>query len=251
MSTTAKQPRRTKMKGAPGVYRSSSGRYEINYRDSDGRLRWQTVPGSFEDAKAARAAVVGRVRKGERVAPTKQRFAEYASAWLDAQQNIRPRTREVYEGAIRLHLNPVLGRLKLTEIDEEAILRVISRMQRNGRKAWTVRSVLTPLGRILGHAARQGIIGSNPMHRLERGERPKVERGELRILSREEIGKLLDATPARYRPILATAVDRDARRRAARSDLGGRRLRGRRLPGSPAGRSEGPARRAEDAAGQA
>lgn len=206
MSTTAKQPRRTKMKGAPGVYRSSSGRYEINYRDSDGRLRWQTVPGSFEDAKAARAAVVGRVRKGERVAPTKQRFAEYASAWLDAQQNIRPRTREVYEGAIRLHLNPVLGRLKLTEIDEEAILRVISRMQRNGRKAWTVRSVLTPLGRILGHAARQGIIGSNPMHRLERGERPKVERGELRILSREEIGKLLDATPARYRPILATAV---------------------------------------------
>ncbi len=204
MSTTT-APRRTKTK-AIGVYRSSSGRYEINFRDSDGRLRWQTVPGSFEEAKAARAALVGRVKKGERVAPTKQRFAEYAVAWLAAQQNIRPRTREVYEGAIRLHLNPVLGRLKLSEIDEEAILGVIARMQRNGRKAWTVRSVLTPLGRILGHAARQGIIGSNPMHRLERGERPRVERREMRILGREEIGQLLDAAPARYHATITTAV---------------------------------------------
>lgn len=52
--------RRTKTK-APGVYRSVSGKYEIAFRDSDGRSRFRT---SFEDAKALRAELVGKVKKG-------------------------------------------------------------------------------------------------------------------------------------------------------------------------------------------
>jgi len=79
-------------------------------------------------------------------------------------------------------------------------------MKASGKKPWTIRSVLTPLGRILGHATRKGKISSNPMQRLERGERPKVERHEVPILSREDIGKLLAGSPERYRTILATAV---------------------------------------------
>src|SRR4051794_8373203 len=47
----SKAPRRVKTK-APGVYRSSSGKYEIAFRDSDGKLRFKVVEGSFEDAKA-------------------------------------------------------------------------------------------------------------------------------------------------------------------------------------------------------
>ncbi len=36
-------------------------------------------------------------------------------------------------------------------------------MQKQGLAPWTIRSVLTPLGRILGHAVRRGLINSNPM----------------------------------------------------------------------------------------
>ena len=204
MTTTTK--RRTKTK-APGVYKSSSGKFEIQFYDSDGKSRFKTVEGSYEEAKAARADLVARMSKGERVSRTKVTFTEYAKTWLASQKTeIRPRTYEVYEIAVRLHLDPVIGDMKLSDIDEDDVLRVIARMKANGKKPWTIRSVLTPLGRILGHATRKGKIASNPMQRLERGERPKIERGEMRILSREDIGKLLAGSPERYRTILATAV---------------------------------------------
>ena len=134
-------------------------------------------------------------------------FRDYAAEWLALEKTaIRPRTYEVYEIAVRLHLNPVLGDKKLSDIDEDDVLRVIAKMAGDGKKPWTVRSVLTPLGRILGHAARKGKIASNPMLRLERGERPKVERHEMRILTRAEITKMLAKAPTRYRPILSTAI---------------------------------------------
>jgi hypothetical protein len=167
MPETAKRRTRTK---APGVYRSISGKYEIAYRDSDGRLRFQVVDGDLEAAKAARADVVSRLAKGERLSRTKVTFAEYAKTWLAAQKTeIRPRTYEVYEIAIRLHLDPVVGHMKLSDIDEDDVLRVIAKMKADGKKPWTIRSVLTPLGRILGHAARKGKISSNPMQRLSVG----------------------------------------------------------------------------------
>jgi integrase len=62
------------------------------------------------------------------------------------------------------------------------------------------------LSRILNSAVRRGLIGENPMRRLERGERPKVERREQRILRGDEIATFLSAAPARYRTLLATAL---------------------------------------------
>jgi hypothetical protein len=51
----APKPRRTKMKGATGVYRSSSGAYEISYRDSDGKQIIEVVKGAtFSDHHRSR-----------------------------------------------------------------------------------------------------------------------------------------------------------------------------------------------------
>jgi len=74
------------------------------------------------------------------------------------------------------------------------------------RAGFTIRTALTPLGRVLSHAARRGLIASNPMSRLERGERPSPGRREMRILQRDEIHALLGAADPRYRPLLATAI---------------------------------------------
>ena len=37
--------RRTRVKGAPGIYRSVSGAYEIAFRDELRKLRFRVVPG--------------------------------------------------------------------------------------------------------------------------------------------------------------------------------------------------------------
>lgn len=82
-------------------------------------------------------------------------------------------------------------------------------MQEGGSAGWTIRGALSPLSRVLGHAARRGLIAENPMTRLERGERPAIAKREKRILDRAEIERLLAAandskTP--YRTLIATAV---------------------------------------------
>jgi len=205
------KPRRTSVPKYAGVFLSRSGSYEIAFRDSDGKLRFKTVGKNLQDAVAAREELRGRVRRGERVAPARVTFAEFAQTWLDGQQQLRPRTREWYEIAIRKHLNPRIGRMQLSAIDEDDIARIINTMGAQGSAPWTVRGALTPLGRILSHAARRGLIAGNPMRRLERGERPSVERREMRVLAREDIGRLLDKAGSRYRTLLATAVFTGAR----------------------------------------
>src|SRR5687767_12347861 len=97
------KPRRVKTK-FPGIYKSVSGRYEIAYRDSDGRLRFETV-GTLEEAKAARADKVTKLARGERVTRDKRMFGDWAEEW-HAGLTKRPRTLAAYRYALNRHLLP-------------------------------------------------------------------------------------------------------------------------------------------------
>lgn len=204
MSTTVK-PRRTKMKGATGVYRSVSGRYEIAYRDSDGRLRFQVVDGGFEDAKAARAEMVGKVRKGETVRPTKISFAEFSEQWL-AGLNKRPRTIAAHRYALEKHLLPRFRRRKLAEITTDDVARLVAEMQRAGYAGWTIQGSLSALSGCLGHAKRRGMIPANPVSDLLRDERPKVGGTEKRVLDQGEISLVLESASPTFRPLIAVLI---------------------------------------------
>jgi integrase len=209
-----------------GIYRrltrTGDIRYEVAYLDSDGRQRWQTV-GSLREARQIRADLVSRVSRGERVAPSRVTLGEYAEAWLERQRSrLRPKTLATYEGSLRLHLLPRLGRRQLHSITVEDVADLIADLEagtryvrREGRlvkeagkpyAAWTIRGCLTVLGRLLGSAVREGLIAENPVRRLERGERPRVERRQFPSLDREAIGKLIAATPERYRALVALSV---------------------------------------------
>lgn len=202
MSTSAK-PRRTKTK-APGVYRSISGKFEIAFRDSDGRLRFQVVEGGFEAAKAARADVVGKVRKGEAVRPSRLTFGEYAEAWI-AALNKRPRTLEAYRYQLDRHLLPRFRRRKLTEIATNDIAHMVVAMQRAGLSGWTINGTLTTLSGLMRKAKRDGLIAANPVGELERDERPKIDSREKRVLTEAEMGKLLGAAGA-FRTLVAVGL---------------------------------------------
>jgi integrase len=148
-----------------------------------------------------------RARKGATVAPTPETFEPFALAWLEATRGqLSERTAVEYKGALDVQLIPILGAKRLSAIDVDTVAATIAKLNRKGLAPWTVKRILTPLSRILNSAARRGLIGENPMRRLERGERPKVERREQRILRGDEIATFLTAAPPRYRTLLATAL---------------------------------------------
>lgn len=191
------RPRRRPVPRHPGIYyRPRPGGkvqppYEIAYLDSSGKRRWTVVHGSLDDAEAKRAELRLRRRRGERIEPTRQTFAEYAWEWLERQPG-RERTREVHSWALREHLIPYFGRRRLDQITVDDVAAFIAHTRRKGLRGSTTLTALRPLSRILAHAARRGAIPINPCSQLERGERPKLDdQRPKRILTLDEMQAII------------------------------------------------------------
>lgn len=211
MQTKANPPRRTKVKNHRGIYwRPGPGRskvYEIGYTDETGTQRWLTIEGGREDAIAKREELQTRKRKGESVVPSRRTLDDAAEAWLAAQANLRPGTLALYRSNLRTHILPRLGRKRLAAITPDDVAALIADMTRAGYSPYTVKGTLSPLSRILGRAARAGEIPSNPVARLERGERPRLPDAEMRVLDTQEIEELLAAVDDVHdRALIATAI---------------------------------------------
>ena len=74
------------MPGKPGVYvrydKRGRARFEITYRDSTGKQRWQTIEGGVTAAVHARQDLLAKMRRGERVVSSRITFTELAAQWL-------------------------------------------------------------------------------------------------------------------------------------------------------------------------
>jgi hypothetical protein len=149
-------------------------RYEIAYRDSDGRQRRQVVEGGKRAAETALAEVKSRIGRGERIAPRHSlTFAEAAERCMEAQTALRPATVAAYASAINTHLLPAWGKQRLDRIDVDAVARLVETMRtadyRNrvetrlrrrlsgkaGYEPRAIRGVLVPAGRIFDFARRR------------------------------------------------------------------------------------------------
>jgi integrase len=203
------QPNPRRVNVERGIYfrQTAAGRrYEIGYQASDGRWRWRVVEGGLKQARAARAEVTSKLARGERVAPSRRVFTEVADTWLATKTRLAPRTRQRYGEILRVHLLPPFAARRISDISEDDVLRLIAQVEAAGCSPGTARKALVVLSGILGYAARRGMVATNPVLRLERGERPQPDRREMRILDRDGIGRLLDAAGPAYQPLLVTAV---------------------------------------------
>ena len=200
--------RRVSVKNRPGIYYREGQhgrRYEIAFRDSDGRQRWKVTGGNLKEAEGALEAMRGRMRRGERVAPTRVTFEEGVALWRPTLASLDSDPGRV-QSSLRVHLLPAFGPLRLAEISTDDVARFIDNLKGQGYASWSdSRSANCPRAG-LQLAVRRGIVGANPVKGLERGERPTVSVGEMRILDRDEIGKLLAAANPDRRALLATGV---------------------------------------------
>ncbi len=192
----------------PGVYRRGD-RYQVEYQDSLGQRRWKTLPAgtTAKQASEARAALVSKLSRGQKVVgQSKITVEELWREWLPTQTHLKQRTVETYDEAMRLYVRPCCGWRKVSDVDVELVAALVSGLRGQGLAAWTIRRSLTPLSRLMQHAVRRGLASSNPVAELDRSERPKSDQAPIRILTTEEISRLLEASTEAYRPLLTTAV---------------------------------------------
>ena len=213
----SRSPRRKAVQGKPGIYfrelsvdregkRRRVRRYEVSYLDSDGRRRWQTIPGhdNLDEAERELVRIKVRLADGERVDGSGLRFDELADLWL-SQLRLSERTRERYEANLRTHLRPRFGTRKARLIATGGLHKLVADMEASGRAGWTTQN-MRALSSLCSWASRHGFVAANPVAALEARERPRTSRRPQRAFQPDEIKALLAAAKPPYRVLLATAI---------------------------------------------
>ncbi|HET7447247.1 MAG TPA: hypothetical protein VFJ49_04930 [Methyloceanibacter sp.] len=95
----------------------------VSYRTKDGKNHIETYERK-KDADARHAEIKIDLKRGTHVAPSESiTVAEAAKLWLQACEGrkLEAATLEQYENHVRLHITPLIGDLKLTELSVAAV----------------------------------------------------------------------------------------------------------------------------------
>jgi len=164
----------------PGsVYRRSSGRWTAMTSpvfDPQVGSRRRISLGTFESRMSALEALAAFQGKRRSVEVGRQRMSEYLTQWLDLVSSqldvghLARRTASGYEQAVRLHINPGLGHLRLSELHHLVVHEWLTSLRT--AKGLSDRSVLR-VYRVAHRAMADAPLGRNPMS-LPKHMRPVV-----------------------------------------------------------------------------
>jgi len=188
------------------VRKLPSGRFQARYCIG---LTWHTGPATFRtqrEADAFLASIRTEVDRGTWVDPDAGKISleRYADRWLAERPQLRPRTRELYEGQLRLHIVPALGAMELGQITPSHVRSWRAEMLTAGRPgASTVSKCYRLLHAVFATAVEDGLVPRNPcVLKGASAERP----AERPVASIEQVFELADAIEPSFRAMVLLAT---------------------------------------------
>jgi len=183
-----------------------SGPWQARYRGPDDIDR--PAPHTFAtkaDAGRWLALTEAEIIHGDWLNPDPGRvlFADYARSWVAERPNLRPKTIQLYEGLVRLHLSPTLGTLLVPDITEAHVRRWRKNLLDSGVGPVTTAKAYRLLKAILNTAVDDGLIRRNPCRITGAGQEKSPERP---VLTVSQVFALADAFDRRYRLLILLAV---------------------------------------------
>jgi integrase len=196
--------KRTRSSGS--VRKLPSGKWQARVYAPDGD---RAALGSFltkaEADRALRAALTDQQR-GSFVHPRhgKVTFHSYSTTWLEERPNLRPRTKELYEGQLRNHLLPALGNLELARITASVVRTWHSKTSNSGvMSPTTLAKCYRLLKTILGTAVDDELIPKNPCIIKGAGVERSAERP---IATIAEVDRLVEHADSRMKTLVLMAT---------------------------------------------
>lgn len=186
------------------VRKQPNGRYQARYKAPNGQERQgEHTFATKGDAQRFLAGVEADLHRGIWSDPRSRAVTldRYARHWLE-HRRLAPRTVELYEDLLRLHISPQLGGMPLgqitpTEVRQWHTGRLASTGLRRAEQAYSL------LRTVLGTAVQDGRIASNPCHIRGAGSSPTPPRP---YLSREQAETLADAMPRDMRAVVIVTL---------------------------------------------
>ncbi|GAA4117838.1 site-specific integrase [Knoellia locipacati] len=187
------------------VRKRPSGRYSASYLAPDGLRRF--AGRSFvskADAHAWLAAQQTSLMQGSWTDPELARvtLSDYGGRWVK-EHRVSSRTRDLYEGLFRLHIEPYLGRMQLDQIRPDSVRGWRAHLRDDGRSESTTAKSYRLLRAILNTAVDDGRIPRNPC-RIRGADRERP--AERPIATVDEVFTLADHVAPNYRVFVLTAA---------------------------------------------
>ena len=203
------------MKGS--IRRRSKNSWEISLdlgRNSSGkRLRkFLNVKGSRREADRKLREILSTLDRGLPIDSKTITVSEFLRRWLADCVSIqtRPRTYERYESDVRLHIEPVIGHLKLSQLSPSDIQSLESDLLLSGKSSSSVRHVHIVLKSALKRAMRWGLLYRNVADLVDA---PRVQRTEIDPPDISVAMRIFDeASKGPYGPPIAFLAETGCRR---------------------------------------
>lgn len=147
------------------VRKLPSGRFQARYSIG---YAWHLAPSTFKTKKEADSYLAGvraDLDRGLWIDPnaSKVSLADYSTRWLRERPQLRPRTVELYEGQLRLHILPTLGSMEVGRITSARIRTWRADMLTVGKPGVsTVAKCYRLVHAIFATATEDGIVLRNP-----------------------------------------------------------------------------------------
>ena len=127
----------------------------------------------------------------------------YATEWLDAHPRLRPRTRELYEGLLRLHVFPRLGPVEIRKLSPSVVRRWYAGLVAAGHPGQpTIAKAYRLLHGVCATAVADEVIVKNPCL-IEGGGTERAP--ERPVVTAAEVWGLADAVDPRFRAMVLLA----------------------------------------------
>jgi integrase len=174
--------------------------------------KFKTFRGTRRKAEEELTRLLSQYDQGTFLEPTKQTVAQFLLNWLEADidRRLAARTAARHREIVERNINPRLGHFPLRSLTPAHIEAFEADLQREGwvrrravrnanadgqlpklgLSAQTVLHVHRTLSQALNHAVRIGVLYRNPAQQVRP---PRPPRREIKILSKEEIGIVLQA----------------------------------------------------------
>lgn len=167
-------------------------------------------------AEVAFASALSEQHRGAWVPPEKGRvtLADYSWNWLDTRltsrgEPLRPKTHELYEGFLRLHILPSLGAMPLSQLTTARIRSWHTALLTNGPGTSSAAKCYRLLRTILTTAVEDGLIVANPCSIKGAGIEPADERA---LPTLAHVNALADAIQPQFRAFILLAAFSGLRR---------------------------------------
>ena len=147
---------------------------------------------SQAEARKRMTATQRAIDNGTYQAPDKTTVSQWLDTWMETfcAVKVKPLTFSSYAVAIKNHIKPSLGALRLQAVRGVHVQKLYNRMTADGLSAKTVKNVAAILHKAFSVAVKQGLMQANP---CDAAELPKAMHKEITPLTDSEIPLFLKA----------------------------------------------------------